>query len=243
MLKTEGASKYFGGVIALRDINIEVPEGKILGIIGPNGAGKTTLFNVIDGYLKPEKGRVLFEGKDITNFKPHVLCKMGIGRTFQIAQIFDKMTVLENIMVGAFAKSANAAKARAIAEETAQKMELASRADDYAVGLSTWETKMLELSRGLATQPKLLLVDEPMAGLNPEETNRIGEIIKAIAKTGVTVIVIEHVVQSLVKIADLMIGMDEGRKVAEGKPEEVTSDPHIIEAYLGTKWRDRYAKS
>jgi branched-chain amino acid transport system ATP-binding protein len=137
----------------------------------------------------------------------------------------------------------NAAKARAIAEETANKMGLLNRAKDYAIGLSVWETKMLELSRAVATQPSLLLVDEPMAGLNPEETNKIGEVLRAIAKSGVTVIVIEHVVQSLVKITDWMVGLEEGRKIAEGKPEEVTSNPHIIEAYLGAKWRERYAKS
>lgn len=243
ILKIENVFKSFGGVNALMDLNIEVPEGKVLGIIGPNGAGKTTLFNVVNGYLKPDRGRLFFEGKDVTHLKPHVLCQMGIGRTFQIAQVFHNMTFLENIMVGAFAKVRNAAKARAIAEETANKMGLLNRAKDYAIGLSVWETKMLELSRAVATQPSLLLVDEPMAGLNPEETNKIGEVLRAIAKSGVTVIVIEHVVQSLVKITDWMVGLEEGRKIAEGKPEEVTSNPHIIEAYLGAKWRERYAKS
>lgn len=243
ILKIEGVYKSFGGVLALRDVNIEVPRGKILGIMGPNGAGKTTLFNVINGYLTPEEGRVIFEGKDVTPFKPHVLCKLGIGRTFQVAQIFSKMTILENIMIGAFNRGDSITKAHVIAEKVAKEMGLSSRAYDVAIGLTIWETKILELSRALATQPKLLLVDEPMAGLNPEETNRIGEVIKAIAKSGITVVVIEHVVQSLVKIADWMVGLDDGRKVAEGTPKEVTSDPHIIEAYLGAKWRERHAKT
>jgi branched-chain amino acid transport system permease protein len=243
ILKIEGIFKSFGGVMALKDVNIEMPEGKILGIIGPNGAGKTTLFNVINGYLKPDKGRFFFEGKDITYLKPHLMCRIGIGRTFQVAQIFYRMTVLENIMVGALAKHANIGEAHAISKEVAENLGLGGRANDRAVGLSIWETKMLELSRALATRPKLLLVDEPMAGLNPEETDKIGQIIKDIAMSGMSVIVIEHVIQSLVKISDLMVGLDQGSKVAEGTPDEVTSDPHIIEAYLGAKWKERYAKS
>jgi len=242
ILRLEGIAKSFGGVTAIKDVSIEVPRGKLLGIIGPNGAGKTTLFNVINGYLKPDKGRVVFEGQDVSQLKPHDLCRMGVARTFQVAQIFNKMTVLENIMMGAFAKHSRAQDAYTIALRTAEKMGIAYRLHDRAIGLSIWETKNLELSRALATEPKVLLVDEPMAGLNPEENDRIGEILKAISRSGVTVIVIEHVVQSLVKIADTMTGLDEGRKVAEGTPGEVISNPHIIEAYLGAKWRDRYAK-
>jgi len=243
ILNIEGVSISFGGVNALVDLNIVVPRGKLLGIIGPNGAGKTTLFNVINSYLKPNNGRLLFEGKDSTALKPNALCKQGIGRTFQVAQIFHNMTVLENIMVGAFAKTSNANAAKDIAEKIAQHMGILDRANDMAVGLNLWETKMVEISRALATQPKLLLLDEPMSGLNPEETVRIGEIIRGFANSGITIIVIEHVVQSLVKIADLMVGLDEGCKITEGKPEEVISNSHMIEAYLGAKWRERYVKS
>ncbi len=241
MLKIERINKSFGGVCALGDVNIEVPKSKVTGIIGPNGSGKTTLFNVINGYLKPEKGRVIFEGRDITDLRPHALCKLGIGRTFQVPQVFSNMTVLENIMIGAFNRWGNVDTAYGVAEKVAQQMGFSSRAYAQAIGLTIWETKILEFSRALATQPTLLLVDEPMAGLNPEETNRIGEIIKVIARNGITVIVIEHVVQSLVKIADWMVGLDNGSKVAEGSPQEVISDPHIIEAYLGVKWRKRHA--
>ena len=243
ILKLEGIAKSFGGVMALKDMSLEIAEGKVLGIIGPNGAGKTTLFNVINGYLKPDKGKVLFMGKDIAYLKPHDLCRLGIARTFQVAQIFNKMTVLENIMIGAFAKHSNALDAYTIARKTAEKMSITSRLHDRAIGLSIWETKILELSRALATGPKVLLVDEPMAGLNPEENDKIGEILKGMSDTGITVVVIEHVVQSLVKIADLMVGLDEGRKVAEGSPGEVISNPHIVEAYLGAKWRKRYVRS
>jgi branched-chain amino acid transport system permease protein len=242
ILKIKGVYKSFGGVVPLVEVNIDVPRGKVMGILGPNGAGKTTLFNVINGYLTPEKGEILFEGENITGLEPNVLCKMGIGRTFQTPQIFNKMTVMENILIGSFAKEGDVAKARAVAWKIAQQMGLSHRAHDQAIGLSVWETKTLEFARALATEPKLLLVDEPMAGLNIEETDRIGQIIKAIAESGITVIVIEHVVQSLVKIADVMVGLDGGRKVAEGTPEEVTSNPRIIEAYLGAKWRERYAK-
>jgi branched-chain amino acid transport system permease protein len=243
ILKIEGIDKYFGGVCALGNVSIEVPRGKVTGIIGPNGSGKTTLFNVINGFLPPEKGRILFEGRNIASLKPHVASRLGIGRTFQVVQIFSNMTVLENVMIGAFNRGGDVARARAIAEDIAQQMGLSSRAHDQAVGLTMWETKILEFSRALATRPKLLLVDEPMAGLNPEESNRIGEIIRVIVKSGITVIVIEHVVQSLVRIADWMIGLDHGRKVAEGTPQQVISDPHIIEAYLGAKWRERHATS
>lgn len=243
VLKIQGVSISFGGVKALNDIDLDVPRGKLVGIIGPNGAGKTTLFNVINGYLKPNEGALIFEGKDVSSFKPNQLCKMGIGRTFQVAQIFHNFTVIENIMVGAFAKTRNAAEARAISEKVAQSMGLSSRAGDIAAGLNLWDTKMIEISRALATQPKLLLLDEPMSGLNPEEAVQIGEIIKSIAASGITVIVIEHVVQALVKIADSMVGLVEGQKITEGSPEEVISNSQIIEAYLGAKWRERYVKS
>jgi len=168
---------------------------------------------------------------------------MGIGRTFQVAQIFQNMTVLENIMIGAFAKTKNAAAAQDIAADVAQRMGIMDRAHTLATGLSLWETKMVEISRALATGPKLLLLDEPMSGLNPEETDRIGRLIREITDSGVTVVVIEHVVQSLVKIADVMIALDAGRKLTEGKPQEVISNQAVIEAYLGSKWRERYAAS
>jgi branched-chain amino acid transport system permease protein len=244
ILKIERVSKSFGGIMPLVDVSVDMEEGKILGIIGPNGAGKTTLFNVINSYLTPENGDILFDGKDITGSKPHTVCRRGIGRTFQIPQILGHMTVLENIMIGAFGKGKKVADSRGIAERIAGQLGIPPRRlNDRAVGLSTIEIKMVEFSRALATEPKVLLVDEPMSGLNMEEANQIGEVIKAISKNGITVIIIEHFVQSLVKIAEYMIGLDAGRIVAQGTPEQVISDPHIIEAYLGTKWKERYAKN
>jgi branched-chain amino acid transport system permease protein len=242
ILKIEGVSKSFGGVKPLVDVNFEVSRGKVLGVIGPNGAGKTTLFNVINGYLTPDEGKIYFEGRNIVHVKPSQLCKRGIGRTFQTPQIFNKMTILENIMIGALAQKRHIAEARLTAQKVARQLGLSSRAHELATGLSIWETKILEFARALATGAKLLLVDEPMAGLNPEESNKIGQIIKTIAQGGITVVVIEHVVQSLVKIADQMIGLDGGCKIAEGTPEVVTTNPRIIEAYLGAKWTERYAK-
>jgi branched-chain amino acid transport system permease protein len=242
ILKVVDISKSFGGVEALKNVSFEVPRGKILGIIGPNGAGKTTLFNVIHGYLRPENGKVFFDGEDTHRLKPHDLCRRGVGRTFQVAQIFQNLKVVENIMIGAFAVESSADKAWAIAEETATMLGFTRRLNDYATGLTIWETKMLEFARALSARPRLLLVDEPMAGLNPEENHQIGETIKAISKAGITVIVIEHVVQSLVKISDLMVGLDQGKKVIEGTPDEVVSNPHMVEGYLGAKWKERYAK-
>ena len=241
ILRLENIHKSFGGVVPLANVSIDVRRGQVLGIIGPNGAGKTTLFNVINGYLKPERGKVSFEGRDITGLKPHTLCRMGIGRTFQTAQVFTRMTILENILVGAFAQAPRLTAARRIAERLAEQLGLGGRVHEQALGLSIMETKALEFSRALATEPKLLLVDEPMAGLNPEEAHQIGLLIKAVAESGITVLVIEHVVHNLVKIADWMVGLDGGLKVAEGTPEAVTSDAHIIEAYLGPKWRERHA--
>ena len=243
LLRINNVTVSFGGVMALKDLDIEVRSGKLLGIIGPNGAGKTTLFNVINGYLKPDEGSLTFDGIDVVALKTNKICKVGIGRTFQVAQIFHNLSVIENIMVGAFAKTSDTAKARAISEKVAHSMGLSKQIEDIAVGLNLWDTKMVEISRAIATQPKLLLLDEPMSGLNPEETVQIGEIIKSIAASGITVIVIEHVVQRLIKIADSMVGLVEGKKITEGSPEEVISNAQIIEAYLGAKWRERYVKS
>jgi ABC-type branched-subunit amino acid transport system ATPase component/ABC-type branched-subunit amino acid transport system permease subunit len=243
ILQIRTISKSFGGVVPLLDVNIEVPRGSILGIIGPNGAGKTTLFNVINGYLTPDSGEILFQGEDVTGKKPHAICRLGIGRTFQIPQIFGDMTLLENICIGAVGKGYNVSKALAISRKIAEQLGISSRrCNDRAVGLSAMENKILEFSRALATQPELVLVDEPMAGVNPEEANEIGRMIKEISRNGITVVVIEHVVQSLVKISDRMVGLDAGRIVSEGTPEQVVSDPHMIEAYLGAKWKERYAK-
>jgi branched-chain amino acid transport system permease protein len=244
ILKVENVSKSFGGIKPLVDVNISVAEGNILGIIGPNGSGKTTLFNVINGYLTPQTGGISLEGKDITRLKPHKVCRMGIGRTFQIPQILSHMTVLENIMMGAFGKEKNVDEAISISKKIAEQLGIsANRLNEKAVGLSTMEIKVVEFSRALATNPKLLLVDEPMSGVNMEEADQIGEVIKAIAKSGITVIIIEHFVQSLVKIADWMVGLEAGMVVSEGTPDHVISDPQIIEAYLGSKWKERYAKS
>ena len=241
LLKIEDISIHFGGVKAIDGLSLDIKPGQLVGIIGPNGAGKTTLFNVINGYLEPDKGKLVFNGADSTSLAPNQLCKMGVGRTFQVPQMFRDMTIAENIMVGACAKSGNVAEARRVAEEVADQMGLSRRSGHLATGLTLWETKMVELSRALATRPILLLLDEPMSGLNFEETDRIGAIIRGIAESGITVVVIEHVVQSLVKIADVLVALDHGKKVAEGNPEEVIAHGEVIEAYLGAKWRKRYA--
>ena len=240
MLSMESISKFFGGVCALDQVSLRIPRNKITGVIGPNGSGKTTLFNVINGFLPPQGGRIVFEGKDITNHSPHANCKLGIGRTFQIPQVFSNMTILENIITGAINRSKNLGEARVAAEKIASDMGLNRRVHEPALGLTLWETKVLEFSRALATQPALLLIDEPMAGLNSEEADYLGEMIKGIAASGVTIVIIEHNIHSLLKIVDYMVGLDNGQRVAEGLPERVVNDPQIINAYLGSRWKEEH---
>jgi len=241
LLEVRGISKAFIGLQALSEVSFDVREGEILGIIGPNGAGKTTLFNVLNGFLLPDRGEVRWGGAPITGLQPHVVCRRGIGRTFQVVRFFPHLTVLENVLVGAFAHGAAPAAARERARASLGQVGLAGQADTLPAGLTTLELRLMELARGLATSPRLVLLDEPLAGLSADGVELMAVMIRRTRAAGVTVVIIEHTIQALVKLADRLVVLDHGRRLAEGAPGEVTRNPAVIEAYLGKRWLARHA--
>ncbi len=240
LMDVRGISKSFLGLQALSDVSFDVREGEILGIIGPNGAGKTTLFNVLNGFLLAEHGEVHWLGKSITGLQPHVICRLGIGRTFQVMRLFPHLTVLENVMVGAFAHGASPDRARVSSLAALDLVGLADRADVVPTGLTTLELRLMELARCLATRPRLILLDEPLAGLSTDGVELMALMIRRARAAGVTVAIIEHTIHALVRLADRLVVLDQGRRLAEGLPGEVTRTPAVIEAYLGTRWLARH---
>jgi branched-chain amino acid transport system permease protein len=243
LMDVRGISKSFLGLQALSDVSFDVREGEILGIIGPNGAGKTTLFNVLNGFLLPEHGEVHWLGKSITGLQPHVVCRLGVGRTFQVMRLFPHLTVLENVMVGAFAHGGSPEHARASARAALDLVSLADRADVVPTGLTTLELRLMELARCLATRPRLILLDEPLAGLSADGVELMAVMIRRARSASVTVAIIEHTIHALVKLADRLVVLDQGRRLAEGLPGEVTRTPAVIEAYLGTRWLARHGRT
>jgi branched-chain amino acid transport system ATP-binding protein len=238
LLEVENVSKGFGGVIAVHRVSFDLHQGEVLGLIGPNGAGKSTLFNLITGISKPDEGKIRFNHQDITGIAPYKICQCGIARTFQLVKPFSRLTPMENVMVGRAYGGQPARNIKQARMESAQILSLTGLGDKpvrTAGMLSLVDRKRLEIARALATKPQLLLLDEMMAGLNPTELDDAIRLIKAIRDSGISLIVVEHVMKVIMGISDRIIVLKVGEKIADGTPLEVTSNRQVIEAYLGEK--------
>ena len=233
MLEVSGISKSFGGLQAVSEASLKVSEGSIVSLIGPNGAGKTTLFAIISGFLKADSGKVNLYGDALGGLKPFQVCQMGMVRTFQITQPFAKLSILENIMIGAYARIQNPEDATEEAYKVAERVGIRVPLESSAADLNVAGRKRLELARALATQPKILLLDEVMAGLNPTEVEEILKVIREIRNSGITIFLIEHVMQAVMSLSDYTYVLNNGRLIASGTPKQVAADPQVIEAYLG----------
>jgi branched-chain amino acid transport system ATP-binding protein len=235
ILEVRDVTKRFGGLQALSDVTFDLSAGEILGLIGPNGAGKTTLFNVINGVFHPDKGRVIFRGEDITSSPSYEVARRGLARAYQVVRPLSDLTVRENVMVGAcFGRERfSLAEAARVADEVLAQVGLAEKAGLFAGSLNVAEKKRLELARALGSQPYLLLLDEVLAGLNPSEIALMMETIRQIRDSGITILMIEHVMQAVMNISDRLLVLDYGALIAQGSPQEVVNDPLVIEAYLG----------
>jgi len=235
-LEIEKLYKSFGGLQAVSDLDLVVNKGEILGVIGPNGSGKTTLFNLISGFIKPDKGKITLENKDITGASPHRICESGIARTFQIVKPFKEMTVLKNVMVGRAYGSQpvkNMKQIKSEAEELLRFTGLASKQSIVAEKLSLINRKRLELTRALATRPKILLLDEVMGGLNLAEIESAVSLVQGLRESGITIILVEHVMKAILGMSDRVLVLHNGKKIADGTPEEIVHDDHVIKVYLG----------
>jgi branched-chain amino acid transport system ATP-binding protein len=232
-LAVEGVSKSFGGLAAVRRVSFTLAEGELLALIGPNGAGKTTLFHVISGFLVPDAGTIRYAGEPLAGLRPHDICQRGMVRTFQITRPFNRLTVLENVLVGALERVAHRRQAVTIAEEVLALTGLAEKTGQLGHSLTLSDRKRLELARALATGPKVLLLDEVMAGLNPTETTRLIELIRTIHGRGVTILLIEHVMRAVMALSQRILVLNYGELIAEGTPQTVVRNPKVIEAYLG----------
>jgi branched-chain amino acid transport system ATP-binding protein len=235
LLSVEGVTKKFGGLVAVDNSSLYVAKNETVGLIGSNGAGKTTLFNVIAGDLTPTSGKVVYKDSEIQFLLPHRICRMGITRTYQIVKPFTELTVLENVMVGAFLRSSKTSEVRDRALEVLKVVGLIERRNIVGKDLNLPQLKRLELARALATQPTLLMLDEVMAGLNPVESAKVIELVRSICAQGITLLIIEHVMKAIMTLSNRIYVMNQGKVIAEGKPEEVVHNPDVIKSYLGLR--------
>jgi len=240
LLELEAATKRFGGLTANKDVSIRIDTGEIVGLIGPNGAGKTTLFNCITGYMHPDAGRIVFDGVDVSRTGPHTICHLGVARTWQVVRTFGRMTVLENVVCGALARTNRMAEAEARARRLLTFTGLGGKEAMRAANLTLADKKRLEIARALATQPRLLLLDEAMSGLTPFETAMAVDLVRRIhAELGLTLCIVEHVMEVVMPLSHRVVVLDYGVKIAEGAPADVVRNELVIKAYLGEHYRDR----
>ena len=240
LLEVEGVTMKFGNLVARDNVSFSVNEGEIVSLIGPNGAGKTTLFNCISGFYKPFSGKVFFEGKEITGKPPHEITMMGLTRTFQIVKPLKDMSVRDNVLTGAFLRSSSRKEAERITDEVLHLTHLWDKKDMLAGSLTTADKKRLEIARVLATKPKMIMLDEAMAGLNQSEIKEAMELCLKLNKSGITLLIVEHIMEAIMPISHRVIVLSAGKKIAEGEPAEVTNNEEVIKAYLGERY---YAKS
>jgi len=236
ILRVSDLDKSFGGLRAVAEVSFEVHEGEILGIIGPNGAGKTTLFNLLNGFLRPNAGEIALAGRSLVGLKPNRICTLGVGRTFQVVRAFARMSILQNVVVGAYVSNPGGEEALAAAREALARVGLLARADAIAGGLTVKELRLMELARALAGRPRLLLMDEPLAGLGAQEVEEMLSVIRSISAGGVTVVIIEHTMRAMMRLVERLVVLDHGRILASGHPNDVTNERSVVEAYLGAKW-------
>jgi branched-chain amino acid transport system ATP-binding protein len=233
LLEANEITKRFGGLVAVGNLSLSVDKGQILGLIGPNGAGKTTAFNMISGFYRADEGEIIFDGKEITGLRPDQICKLGLTRTFQVVKPFPNLSVLDNVMVGAYNRTNDRRESRKKAEEIIEFLGMQEMIGMTAGSLSVAHRKRLEVAKALATDPKIILLDESMAGLRPTETDEMIELVRQISRQGIALLLVEHVMKVIMSLADRIVVIHHGEKIAEGTPQQICQDKAVIDAYLG----------